>query len=230
MTEAEWLTSTDPQAMLDILGGREGVTERKLRLFACACCRRIWHLLTDERSRKAVDSAEAFADGRASEQQVRIAERAADAASTEHPLPAQLAAAASVILRDGDAYDFSGVTAFAASRASALACDAITYVADSYSQAVVARRAERAAQAALLRCIFGNPFRPPPRPDAAWLTPLVLGLAETVYEHRSFEQLSELADLLADASCHDSELIGHLRGPGAHARGCWAVDLLLGKA
>jgi hypothetical protein len=42
-------------------------------------------------------------------------------------------------------------------------------------------------------------------------------------------KLAVAADALEDAGCTDPELLGHLRGPGPQVRGCWAVDLVLGK-
>ena len=94
---------------------------------------------------------------------------------------------------------------------------------------------ERAAQAALLRDIFGNPFRPV-TPDPAWRSPQVVGLAQAAYDQRGLPagtldlaRLAILADALEEAGCTDRTILGHLRGAGPHVRGCWAVDLLLGK-
>jgi hypothetical protein len=88
--------------------------------------------------------------------------------------------------------------------------------------------AKRATQAALLRDIFGNPFRPVTL-DPTWLTPTVKALAQAIYEERAFADLPVLADALEEAGCNSQEILSHLRGPGAHTRGCWALDLLLGK-
>jgi hypothetical protein len=64
MNETEWLCSTDPTPMLEFLWGK--ASDRKLRLFACACCRRVWHLISNERSRTVVEVAERYADALAS--------------------------------------------------------------------------------------------------------------------------------------------------------------------
>src|SRR5262249_32878578 len=78
-TEEEWLACTDPRPMLGFLQGKASI--RKLRLFACACCRRAWNLLQDVRSQQAIEVAERYADGQASEADLRIALDLANAAA-----------------------------------------------------------------------------------------------------------------------------------------------------
>jgi hypothetical protein len=87
---------------------------------------------------------------------------------------------------------------------------------------------EQAQQAVLQRDIFGNPFRAVTL-DPQWLTSTVLLLARGIYEDRAFDRLPILADALMDAGCDSADILDHLRGPGPHARGCWVLDLILGK-
>src|SRR5262249_43797709 len=96
-------------------------------------------------------------------------------------------------------------------------------------------RAEAAGQAALLRDIFGNPFHPVAL-DSAWPTSTALGLATAAYDDRLLpagtldpDRLAILSDALEDVGCDNGDLLSHLRGPGPHVRGCWVIDLLLGK-
>jgi hypothetical protein len=86
----------------------------------------------------------------------------------------------------------------------------------------------RREQADLIRCIFGDPFRPV-AVDPAWLTSDVLTLARGIYDEKAFDRLPILADALQDAGCEDEALLSHCRGPGPHVRGCWVADLVLGK-
>jgi hypothetical protein len=82
----------------------------------------------------------------------------------------------------------------------------------------------------LLREIFGPlPFRDIPSPPE-WRSANVIGLASTIYEERAYEHLPILADALMDAGCFDEDILDHCRNPGQHVRGCWALDLVLGKA
>lgn len=81
----------------------------------------------------------------------------------------------------------------------------------------------------LIVCVLGNPFRPVVA-DRCWLTFTVIGVADSIYTDRAFDRLPILADALQDAGCEAAELLAHCHGSGPHARGCWAVDLVLGKA
>jgi hypothetical protein len=89
-------------------------------------------------------------------------------------------------------------------------------------------QAHGAVQCTLLRCIFGNPFRSVTL-DPSWLTCTVTSLAQAIYTDRAFDRLPILADALEDAGCTDADILAHCRGGGEHVRGCWVVDLLLGK-
>src|SRR5262249_50435458 len=84
------------------------------------------------------------------------------------------------------------------------------------------------AMSHLLRDIFGNPFRPVTA-DPSWPTCPILAMASQMYGSRDFSAMTILADALQDAGCDNSDLLDHCRGVGPHVRGCWAVDLLLGK-
>jgi hypothetical protein len=95
---------------------------------------------------------------------------------------------------------------------------------------------EKRGQTNLLRCIFGNLFRPITS-DPAWQTPTVISLATAAYEERSLPsgeldatRLAVLADALEEAGCQDQSILDHLRSPGPHVRGCWVLDLILGRA
>jgi hypothetical protein len=90
------------------------------------------------------------------------------------------------------------------------------------------RRGGGPASAGVARCVFGNPYRPAVL-DPSWLTPTVVALAEGIDADRAFDRLPILADALEDAGCTDRAILDHCRGTGPHVRGCWVVDLVLGK-
>jgi hypothetical protein len=221
MTEAEWRACADPQPMLVSLRGQ--ASERKLRLFACACCRRIGHPLVGKRGRQAVEVAERFADGLAGKDEV-------SAASAGLAYLAHLDRATGEIARGFFAHTAVSYL-FAAAEGGA-----VGYAAAVSSWACGADRSyavAHAAQAPLLRDIFGPaPFRPLPLLNPGWLAwegGTVPKLAASIYAERAFDRLPILADALEEAGCDDAELLAHLRGPGPHARGCWPLDMLLGK-
>ncbi len=221
MTEAEWLGSTDPAAILEFL--RERASDRKLRLFACAYCRLQWDLLGDKRSRKAVEVAERYADGLAGEPERNDAAEEALAAASE---------AAKANLADSDAtppalaaYAATGAwytVYYQASAAARTTCDADA--SDWYAESRI-----EMPHPELLRDIFGNPFRPVTI-DPTWLTFKVIVLAQAIYDEMAFDRMPSLADALEDSGRHDADILNHCRGPGSHVRGCWVVDLILGKS
>jgi hypothetical protein len=209
MTEQEWLACSDPAPMLEFLRGK--ASDRKLRLFACACCRCIWHLLPDRRSRKAVEASERFADGLITLEKLQFvrgdARWAANVASRKSD-DSEGVKWIVAHLTEPDVYR----VLFAVWPASYLGGREIQYT----------------LQCTLLRDVFGNPFRPI-TPNPHWLTPNVVSLAQAIYDDRAFDRMPELADALHEAGCRNDEILSHCRGPGPHVRGCWGVDIIIGK-
>jgi hypothetical protein len=223
MTEAEWRSCNSPEAILNLLTA--GASPRKLRLYAIGCCRRIWHLLTDDRCRHAVEVAQRFADGRAGERDLFAAEQVVAAAAR------LWGDVGSPVARSTHAL---GGAAWAATRQSAwvAAWDA------AWDARTVARdfipgtdwELERVWQAALLRDIVGNPFRRV-RIDPAWLVHgdgIVRKLAKVIYDEDRYGDLPILGDALEEAGCTSADVLDHCRGRDVHWRGCWVVDLVLG--
>jgi hypothetical protein len=190
--------------MLEFL--REKATGRKLRLFACACCRRAWDLFTDPRARTAVETAEREADGQ--QDDGAWASAAADARTAYAEALDKWVHGLAVRATERDAWT------------AAHGC------ATAWSS-----RWHKSALVAIVRDLFANPYRPCSVAPAwlVWNDAIIPKLAQGIYEDRAFDGLPVLADALEEAGCLDAALLGHLRGPGPHARGCWAVDLLLKK-
>lgn len=232
MTEAEWLVSADPRLMLRFLG-KTGST-RKFRLFALACCRRLWHLLSDERSRSALERAERLADQPSADPaEWRSVKLQAWSAEAElHGGTDLLRDRAAAAVNEGVSY-FGEVEDLFTLAASTSFRAADTLAERGFGPAF---DAERVAQAGLVRDIFGNPFRPNAI-DSTWLTPTVTGIASAAYVNRIMPsgeldpaRLAVVADALEEAGCSELEILDHLRGPGPHTRGCFVVDAILRKS
>jgi hypothetical protein len=227
MTEQEWLACTDPTPMLAFV--RVKVGDRKLRLFACACCRRTWHVLTDERSRKAIEASERFADRLITRRQIIAACGGAHKAALKVLNPGGSDTALVQAVQAAHEVAKSAHTIPSRAQLMGWLPDAIVNRVLSCAGALgVPLSDERQHLAALLRDVIGNPFRPP-QPALAWNDGTVVRLAQTIYDQRAFDRLPILADALEEAGCTDPEILSHCRGSGLHVRGCWVVDLLLGK-
>jgi hypothetical protein len=179
--------------------------------------------LTVPESRQAVGAAELYADGYASAPDLR-----ALAAIARRDRYGAVFAAVVACISDDAAY--AANTRKAAPGVAYLAAMAVGNASHPRDWKA-SKRAELEAQSELLRCVFGNPFRPTTKIQPAWLdhNGRAKRLAQGIYDDRAFHWEPRLADALEDAGCTDAELLGHLRGPGPHVRGCWAVDLLLAK-
>jgi hypothetical protein len=210
MTGAEWLTCKDPAEMFNALP--DGVSARRLRLFACGCCRQIWHLLTEEDDRRRVEAAERCAEGLISESEMAkvvpvhwgqpIGGPASQAVRVTHYAPYQ-----------------------AARRARAFAIDAIRAAEGPEGRARLWQQ-----QCHLLRELFTHCFVRVVLPPewCTWHGGLVPGLVQAIHDEQAWDRLPILGDALEDLGCSEPSLLAHCREPGPHGRGCWVVEGLLG--
>jgi hypothetical protein len=222
MTETQWFACTNSGPMLKSLRGK--VSERKLRLFACACCRRILDLISGPQYKELIEIAEQYAEG----------------SSSLQDLMAQYRAVCRLLKYPTDYwFDPRGVSAHTtgpqwhAEHATLLA--AFAFVERAAENALIAtttqnsRQAEEQNQVALVREIFANPFRTVSI-EPGLRTNAVTSLARTIADDRRFEDIPLLGDALEEAGCTNPDILSHCRGPGPHVLGCWVVDLLLGKS
>jgi hypothetical protein len=261
MTQAQWFSSTDPHEMLAFLkemrpkgllswlGLRKSkVSERKLQLFACACCRRIWPLLADDRSRQAIETTELYADGLASRSTFHKGVQAARAASLQSVRPrvmmgewlaaaqARAAEAVACTLEADDPADEAATWGKEAVRAWAAQSQAtnigdplhmpwLPYQAMSPEAAWIA---EGIAQCELLRDLVANPFQPLAL-HPSWRSGPAVDLAKTIIQDHAYSAVAELAGVLEKAGCDNPDILRHCRETKDHARGCWALDFVLGR-
>jgi hypothetical protein len=205
MTETEWVLCNDPRSLLAALQAE--VSRRKLRCFVCAACRRNQANIGKDIFRDALEVSERFATGSASEDE--LAQVSSSTGLQCFKRVSMVQGHAQTMIHWATQPDESMVSA---------------------AHVVLARKASAQQwQANILRDIFGNPFRSVSA-EPSWLTSTVVALATGIYEERAFDQMPILADALQDAGCDNKHILTHCRQPGEHVRGCWVVDLILGKS
>lgn len=209
MTEKQWLATRAPYSLVYSL--HRFVAERKLRLFACAYFRARWGHLVPPQVLEVVATSEDYADDPGLKEQLRKGKRKIAMKSADPPGVKEAKHAAQMVTRLGDEW-----------------LAAATMLNPESGMNLAPSPIDRAATEAMIRCAFGNPYRPL-RPARGWLTRDVVNVARGMYAARDFGGMPVLADALQEAGCEDAGVLAHCREPGPHARGCWVVDALLGK-
>jgi hypothetical protein len=212
MTEAEWFAATDARMLLWLACGK--ASPRKLRLFMVGWCRHNWERLPSPLVRDAVDLAERFADGQANRKQLE--------ARLDEARPWMFGGLARYLLWPDSSQMEDCVDRFCQND--------LGLVASRADDGAEAYRASHRIRATLFRGIVGNPFRPVAfAPE--WRTSTAVALASGMYESRDFSAMPILADALQDAGCDSDDVLSHCRDPQQlHVRGCWVVDLVLGRS
>jgi len=229
ITEQEWL-SAKTLIGLDLWRVAKG-QHRKWRLFAAACCRRGIVLVADGRLEPVADAAERFADAEINWDEVKRVRKVL--ATMRREIDDQFGPKEAL-------FDVIEALDCATRKKSVEALGADTkcqYAYNSQTRGLLnegtawtkAGRAEEAQQIRLARDIFGNPFRLIAF-SPTWRTEHTVGIAAKMYDDRDFAAMPILSDALEEAGCDNADILIHCREPGVHVRGCWVVDLVLGKS
>jgi hypothetical protein len=244
MTESDWWTTTDLDDHIDWLFFEANGIDRKFRLFAVACCQRVMHCITLSTALDALEVVERFADDLVdAETALQARQRVVAAYEAQwggiNTTTTEADACRAVISALYNVNDLH--SPFYRSREWYESEDNFPYpIWCAYEAALaaeedgVAARATRAdanlAQVSLLHDIFGPlPFRDVAVPPS-WLTSDVVLLARGIYDDKAFDRMPILADALQDAGCDNNEVLNHCRDANqVHVRGCWVIDLLLGR-
>ena len=245
MDESKWATCSSPAVLLRFVWFE--LTARKKELYFCGGCSRMKHLYYHPLSLKYLDVAERGADGLADSDELRWADYGAEGSAfgyhyerefwddvtvdREKGISALIAAGLlngpqwgrGEWVVDQELVDRTHI-------ALNLLSNAFTITGKDFLHPFEAKRLATPDWPGrwLSDCIFGNPFRPVAA-DPGWLTPTAVAIAESIYKERAFDRLPILADALEEAGCADADVLLHCREPGEHVRGCWVVDLVLGK-
>jgi hypothetical protein len=234
MTEAEWLRSDDPQAMLVLMRGKE--TSRQLALFCVACFQIVHPLLPDKTTRDLMTWIEMSADRLVSpecDDTWRLYWAAQERLPCDHLRAgvrnAARAANSALVLMSQYAQNYRDRKGKRAE--SEAVCGVSRFIVEAVKGSAEGNRAavatgEKQRQANLARDIFFSPFRTA-AVQPAWLTCDVVSLAQAIYSDGAFDRIPILGDALEDAGCDNAEILEHCRRSGEHVKGCWLVDLLL---
>lgn len=214
MEEAEWLASHDPVEMLESMPNQ--ASARRLRLFACACCRHFEDALTAEQFMETVKTAEAFADGQTTKAALKRARQGVR--KVRHELP------------DARDHHIEWVALWLAEvTASENAFGQVAHEIRQFVSDGLIKPDDQPPGDSLLRCIIGNPFRAVSI-NRQWRTSKVTTRAHGIYDEHKFDRLPQLAKELKEAGCTDKDVLKHCRSKGPHVRGCWVVDQLIGES
>lgn len=227
MSEQEWDEETDASTKLEFLPGE--ISERKLMMFAATCCKRMGSLVTDHRLLAGIECVQRLPEGNIQPSELQhiisgVWEYYHSQLARQFDDPA---CGAVIEALERDSQHWPVAHHWVAAVSSHVKC-AIVDPLIQRGEDESAWAEEQREQCLIVSDIFGNPFRPVSL-DQSWRTSTIQAIAKQMYDSHDFSPMPILADALQDSGCENEDILSHCRGDGPHVRGCWVVDLILGK-